>query len=223
MITAGPPIEDIDPVRFISNRSSGKMGYAIAEAAIKAGAEVTLISGPTQLEPPLCKFHAVKSAEQMFNQVIKNIDSVDIFIACAAVADYRVEQVALEKIKKKKQDNLQLNLTKNPDIIKQVAKIAKDNVQGLPFCVAFAAETNDLKSNAQLKLINKGVDLIAANQVGLSANGNNLGFDQNDNELLLLWPEGEMQLKKSTKHIIAQQLIKKISQLYTKKIKHHST
>lgn len=222
MITAGPTIEDIDPVRFISNRSSGKMGYAIAEAAIQAGAEVTLISGPTQLEQPLCQFYSVKTAQQMLHQVTQKIDSIDIFIACAAVADYRVEDIAVEKIKKK-QDTLQLNLVKNPDIIKQVAAIAKENKQGLPFCVAFAAETNNLKANAQQKLTSKGVDLIAANQVGSIANGKTLAFNQDDNELLLFWPEGEILLKRASKKILAQQLIKKISQLYKHKINQHSS
>jgi len=221
MITAGPTIEDIDPVRFISNRSSGKMGYAIAEAAIKAGAEVTLISGPTQLKPPLCQFSSIKTTQQMYEQVMDNIESTDIFISCAAVADYRVENKALEKIKKK-QDNLELKLIKNPDIIKQVAEAAKENPKGLPFCVAFAAETNNLLSHAQQKLKNKKVDLIAANKVGLSDNGKPIGFDQDDNQLLLLWPKGKTQLKKASKQILAQQLIKKIAQLYQKKITNNS-
>jgi len=222
MITAGPTIEDIDPVRYISNRSSGKMGYAIAEAAIKAGAKVTLISGPTQLQPhPLCQFHSVKTAEQMLNKVNKNIQSIDIFIACAAVADYRVADVALEKIKKK-QETLELKLVKNPDIIKQVATIAKEHNQGLPFCVAFAAETNNLETNARQKLASKGVDLIAANHVGISKKGDLIGFNQDDNELSLYWSKGELQLKKASKLIIAQQLIQKISQLYQNKITNHS-
>lgn len=218
-ITAGPTIEDIDPVRFISNRSSGKMGYAIAEEAIKAGAEVTLISGPTQLKQPLCHFHSIRTAKQMLQLVNQHIESTDIFIACAAVADYRAEHVAKEKLKKTR-DRLELKLIKNPDIIKQVAKRAKENTKGLPFCVAFAAETNDLKANAQQKLKNKGVDLIAANQVGISARGDSLAFDQDDNELLLLWPKGELQLQKASKQILAQQLIEKISLLYKNKINH---
>jgi len=217
MVTAGPTIEDIDPVRFISNRSSGKMGYAIAEAAIEAGAEVTLISGPTQLKPPLCQFYSIKTAQQMYQKVMDGIESIDIFISCAAVADYRVENKALEKIKKK-QDSLELKLIKNPDIIKQVAINAKENLHGLPFCVAFAAETNNIQSNAKHKLKSKGVDLIAANKVGLSDKGKPIGFDQDDNELALYWPKGQLQLKKASKQKLAKKLIKKISQLYQKKI-----
>jgi phosphopantothenoylcysteine decarboxylase / phosphopantothenate---cysteine ligase len=222
MITAGPTIEDIDPVRFISNRSSGKMGYALTHAAIQAGANVTLISGPTQLQPPQCQFHSVKTARQMLNQVMKEIESVDIFIACAAVADYRVDQVAQQKLKKS-QDTLELKLVKNPDIIKQVSGIAKKKNRELPFTVAFAAETNDLTLHAQQKLQNKGVDLIAANWVGRADNGHSIGFDQDENELFLFWPKGELHLKKSSKQFLALQLIDKISQLYQHKIKSHQS
>ncbi|MFK5893960.1 MAG: bifunctional phosphopantothenoylcysteine decarboxylase/phosphopantothenate--cysteine ligase CoaBC [Pseudomonadota bacterium] len=218
MITAGPTIEDIDPVRFISNRSSGKMGYAIANAAIQAGADVTLISGPTQLPAPsACQFHCVKTAKQMLQQVMKEIELVDIFIACAAVADYRVDQIAQQKLKKK-QDTLELKLVKNPDIIQQVASIAKQHNKGLPFSVAFAAETNDLKSNAQQKLHNKGVDLVAANWVGQAEDGKTIGFDQDENELFLFWPKGELHLEKTSKQRLAEKLIEKISQLHQFKI-----
>ncbi len=212
MITAGPTIEEIDPVRFISNRSSGKMGYAIAQAAINSGAEVSLISGPTQLPPPDCHFYAVQTAQQMLKQVLDNIEKIDIFIACAAVADYRPEKILAKKIKKKEQ-NLELKLIKNPDIVKHVADISKQN-NNRPFCVAFAAETNDLQTHAKQKLANKGVHLLAANWVGISAEGENLGFDQNDNELFLFWANGESHLEKTSKVILAQQLIDKISLLY---------
>ncbi|MFK5986565.1 MAG: bifunctional phosphopantothenoylcysteine decarboxylase/phosphopantothenate--cysteine ligase CoaBC [Pseudomonadota bacterium] len=219
MITAGPTVEEIDPVRFISNRSSGKMGYAIAQAAIDAGAEVTLVSGPTLLTAPDCHFYSVQSAQQMLQQVMDNINTTDIFIACAAVADYRPEQVLKQKLKKHpNNNNLVLNLIKNPDIIKQVAELAAKNTKNRPFCVAFAAETNDLKKHAQQKLNNKGVQLLAANWVGKSASGESLGFDQEQNELFLFWPGGESHLKKTTKIILAQQLIETISLIYNKKL-----
>jgi len=204
MITAGPTVEDIDPVRYISNRSSGKMGYAIAEAAKDAGAEVILVSGPTRLQAPLVSLRPVKSAQQMHEQVMQEIKDVDIFIACAAVADYRPEKMEDRKIKKS-QDILQLNLVKNPDIVKNVAAL-----ESAPFTVGFAAETNDLIKNAHSKLKNKKLQLIVANKVG-----EQLAFDQDDNELHLFWPDGEEKFKKASKKNLAKQLIDKITVLYT--------
>jgi len=208
MVTAGPTVENIDPVRFISNRSSGKMGYAIAEAASQAGAKVTLVSGPTQLQSPNVSFHSVKSAQQMYEQVMQNIADIDIFISCAAVADYRPEKIQLQKIKKK-QDTLQLNLVKNPDIVKSVAAMTK-----APFTVGFAAETDDLIKHAHGKLQNKKLQLIVANKVG-----EKIGFDQDDNELHLFWPDGEEKLPKASKKQLAHQLIEKIAVLYNQQPK----
>jgi len=207
MITAGPTVEEIDPVRYISNRSSGKMGYAIAQAAQAAGAEVILVSGPTRLEAPVVTLHNVKSAQQMYTQVMKDIEQVDIFIACAAVADYRPETLETQKIKKH-QDVLQLNLIKNPDIVKSVAALKNS-----PFTVGFAAETNDLIAHAHGKLRDKKLQLIVANKVGAG-----LAFDQDDNELHLFWPDGEMQLSKANKKHLAKQLIEKIAVLYSQYI-----
>lgn len=205
MVTAGPTVEEIDPVRFISNRSSGKMGYAVAEAAKAAGAKVILVSGPTQLPAPEVDFYAIKSAQQMYDTVMQKVSGVDIFIACAAVADYRPETIQNEKIKKQKGvDSLQLNLIKNPDIVKSVAAL-----DSAPFTVGFAAETHDLVNNAHSKLKNKKLQLIVANKVGT-----HLAFDQDDNELHLFWPEGEEKFKKSSKKHLAIQLIEKIASLY---------
>ncbi len=198
MVTAGPTREAIDPVRYISNKSSGKMGYAIAQAAAEAGAEVILVSGPTRLSSPV-RVHrtAVISADEMYDAVMAVVDDVDIFVACAAVADYRVEAPAQQKRKK---DNHSLNLTLTPtrDILQSVTARPTP-----PFAVGFAAETEDLLQNARSKLERKSLDMIAANQVGIEG----LGFDSNDNELYVLWKGGEQHLAKASKDVIARQLI----------------
>lgn len=198
MISAGPTREAIDPVRYISNRSSGKMGYAVAEAALAAGAEVTLVSGPVCLTPPPGA-HMVyaESAQQMLQQVEAHIDGQQIFIATAAVADYRVAMAASQKIKKSAA-TMTLELVRNPDILGAVA--ARDN---RPFCVGFAAETQDLAHNAQQKLNAKKLDMIAANRV----DGNDSGFDVDDNALELYWPGGSTHLARQPKKSIAHALI----------------
>lgn len=178
LITAGPTHEAIDPVRFIGNRSSGKMGFAIAEAAAKAGAKVTLISGPVGLKSsPDIKRIDVRSAEQMFAAVQDNYQQQDCFIGAAAVADYRVKEAANEKMKKQDGvDELTLELVKNPDIIQWVAAQADK-----PFVVGFAAETNNLIGYAKDKLARKKLDMICANLVGES-----LGFEAQHNQLTFI-------------------------------------
>ena len=167
LVTAGPTREAIDPVRYISNRSSGKMGYAVAIAAIEAGADVSLISGPVNLpEPSRVQITKVTSAAQMHSAVMQKISDTDIFISVAAVADYSLETISEQKIKKSS-DSFELKLKKNPDILSEVAAL-----QNAPFSVGFAAETENLEANAQSKLRSKKLDMIAANQVA-----DDRGFD----------------------------------------------
>jgi phosphopantothenoylcysteine decarboxylase/phosphopantothenate--cysteine ligase len=180
LITAGPTRERIDPVRFISNRSSGKMGYAVAQAARDRGAEVVLVSGPVNLGvPPGVRRVCVESAEQMYDAVMQEIAGTDIFIGTAAVADYRPASPASCKIKKTS-DKLDLCMERTIDILATVAQRADR-----PYTVGFAAETNDVEAHALSKLSRKNLDLIAANEVGDSK-----CFEQDDNALTLFWPNG---------------------------------
>jgi phosphopantothenoylcysteine decarboxylase/phosphopantothenate--cysteine ligase len=205
MVTAGPTREAIDPVRYLSNRSSGKMGYALARAGVEAGADVTLISGPVALAPPAgVRTTNVETADQMFDAVIGSIADVDIFIGCAAVADYRVDAPAEQK-RKKNDLSLSLTLTPTRDILHNVT--ARPNP---PFAVGFAAETENLIANARGKLERKSLDMIAANEVG----DDGLGFDSNENELHVLWKGGEQRLAKAPKDLIARQLIGLIASSY---------
>jgi len=205
MVTAGPTHEAIDPVRYISNRSSGKMGYAIARAAIEAGAKVSLVAGPVALDPPPgADTQMVVSADEMFEAVMNSIDSADIFIASAAVADYRVAAPAEQK-RKKDEHSLSLTLTPTRDILRCVTARPAP-----PFAVGFAAETENLLQNARAKLEGKSLDMIAANQVGVEGSG----FDSNDNELHVLWNGGEQCLAKAPKDIIARQLIGLVAKCY---------
>ncbi len=205
MITAGPTREAIDPVRYLSNRSSGKMGYALAQAAIDQGAEVTLVSGPVSLSAPsAAQLLGCTSAQQMLEQVMASIDRQDIFIATAAVADYRIDQVAQHKIKKSA-DSLTLNLVKNTDILSTVSALDKR-----PFCVGFAAETQDLESYAEQKMKTKKLDMIAANRV----DGNDSGFEVDENALSVFWPGGSKQLPRQSKIQIAIALIDIIADLF---------
>ena len=204
MITAGPTREAIDPVRYISNRSSGKMGYALVEAAIAAGAEVTLVSGPVCLSPPQSpslKLLAVQTADEMYAAVMSGISEQDIFIATAAVADYRVEAVATHKIKKSA-ERLQLNLLRNRDILAAVAALDQR-----PFCVGFAAETRDLESYALAKLDSKRLDMIAANRVDDAESG----FEVDFNALTVFWKDGSCEYPRQTKKQLALRLIDKIA------------
>ncbi|MCK4708192.1 MAG: bifunctional phosphopantothenoylcysteine decarboxylase/phosphopantothenate--cysteine ligase CoaBC [Gammaproteobacteria bacterium] len=205
MITAGPTREAIDPVRFISNRSSGKMGYAIAQAALDEGAQVTLVSGPVCIQPPQpVKLLKCQSADEMYRQVMANIDGQDIFIATAAVADYRVDNIAQQKIKKSA-DEMTLKLVKNQDILATVSAL-----KAKPFCVGFAAETNNLQQYAKEKLTAKNLDLIAANKVDDPESG----FDVDVNALSVYWGSGSKQLSVKPKKIIAIELIEIIGELF---------
>jgi phosphopantothenoylcysteine decarboxylase / phosphopantothenate---cysteine ligase len=202
MITAGPTRERIDPVRFITNRSSGKMGFAVAEAAGKAGAEVVLVSGPVNVAtPPGVRRVDVETAEQMMNAVDEHLADTDIFIAAAAVSDYRPVQCASEKIKKTS-DSLTLALSRTTDILATVAARAPR-----PFVVGFAAETQNVERNALAKLEGKRLDMIAANQVG-----DNLAFDCEDNALTVYWPGGKQDLGRGPKRQLAAALVSLIAE-----------
>jgi phosphopantothenoylcysteine decarboxylase/phosphopantothenate--cysteine ligase len=205
MVTAGPTREPIDPVRYLTNRSSGKMGYAVAEAAREAGADVVLISGPTALDTPAgVETFRVETAAEMLDAVQAQLAvGCDLFIGTAAVADYRPAVPAASKIKKQA-DVLSLALQPVTDILASVACS-----EPRPFCVGFAAETENLLSHAQKKRMAKGVELIAANQVGAG-----LGFDTDDNELLLVWEGGSRRLERAPKTRLARQLVQQIAELY---------
>lgn len=204
LITAGPTFEAIDPVRGITNTSSGKMGYAVAKAALEAGADVTLISGPVCLSPPVAaKCINVISANEMLSAVKKQITHTDIFISVAAVADYRMITTNQQKIKKTN-DALILELVPNPDILKYVTDLIK-----VPFCVGFAAETENLAKNAEIKRQKKKCPLLIANLAQ-----DTLGADKS--ELLLLDDEGIQQLPNAPKIDQARYLINHIAYLYKK-------
>ena len=208
VITAGPTREAIDPVRYISNHSSGKMGYAIAHAALRAGAQVTLISGPVNITAPVgCELIEVTSATQMHQQALSQAASCTTFVACAAVADYRVADIALEKIKKT-HDNMQISLVKNHDIVADVAKLADK-----PFIVGFAAETQDVEHYARGKLMRKNLDLIAANDVAKSGQG----FNSDNNALTVFSAIDKIEIPLANKSIIAKQLVSLINQHYLAK------
>lgn len=207
LITAGPTREDIDPVRFISNRSSGRMGYALAQAAQAAGAQVILISGPVALSPlPGIQLISVYSAQEMLAAVMTQIATVDIFIATAAVADYRPSQPLAHKFKKHETD-WQIALERTPDILATVASLPNP-----PFTVGFAAETDNLLEYAQQKLQQKKLDMIIANPVGLPG----VGFDSEENQLSVLWTDGSIELPRATKTKLAKQLLEIIIQHYQK-------
>jgi phosphopantothenoylcysteine decarboxylase / phosphopantothenate---cysteine ligase len=201
LVTAGPTREPIDPVRYISNSSSGKMGFALAEAAARAGAEVTLVSGPVQLSTPRGVQRVdVASASEMHDAVLLRASSCDIFIACAAVADYRPVDRAQQKIKKNAPE-IELRLTRNPDILAEVAALSPR-----PFTVGFAAETENLLEHARAKLERKRLDLIVANDVARR----DIGFDSDFNEVCIISASGTCALERGTKHAIARTLIAEI-------------
>nr|WP_086937822.1 bifunctional phosphopantothenoylcysteine decarboxylase/phosphopantothenate--cysteine ligase CoaBC [Thaumasiovibrio occultus] len=207
-ITAGPTREALDPVRYITNHSSGKMGFAIAAAAAKQGANVTLIAGPVSLATPAnVKRIDVGSAQEMLDAVMETVREQDIFIGCAAVADYRAAQAASQKIKKSSHsDEMTLTLVKNPDIIATVAALNEQR----PFTVGFAAETNNVAEYATSKLARKGLDMICANDVSSSAQG----FNSDHNALHLYWPDGDKALPLTTKTALGHQLINEIVARY---------
>jgi phosphopantothenoylcysteine decarboxylase/phosphopantothenate--cysteine ligase len=204
LVTAGPTRERIDPVRFITNRSSGKMGYAVAEAARDAGAEVVIVSGPVNVPTPAgVRRIDVETAEQMMDAVRAELAGTDIFIAAAAVSDYRPVQAAAEKIKKTS-DSLMLALSRTTDIL---ATVAANTPR--PFVVGFAAETQNVERNALIKLEGKRLDMIAANQVG-----DRLAFDCDDNALTVYWPGGKRELARAAKRDVAAGLVNMIAERF---------
>jgi len=214
VVTAGPTREAIDPVRFISNRSSGKMGYAVARAAREAGARVELVSGPVDLETPAGVLRtSVESAREMLEVVLDRMAAgCDLFVGAAAVADYRPVSPSSQKIKKGSAPS-SLQLEPAPDILATVAALEKR-----PFCVGFAAETEDLLRNAQKKRLRKGVEVIAANRVGKG-----LGFETDENELLLVWEGGSQLLTKDHKTRLARRLIECVADLYRQRYPNQET
>ncbi|ELG5194276.1 bifunctional phosphopantothenoylcysteine decarboxylase/phosphopantothenate--cysteine ligase CoaBC [Vibrio cholerae] len=197
LITAGPTREALDPVRYITNHSSGKMGFALAKAAAQLGADVTLISGPVHLPTPVGVNRIdVQSGLEMHSTVMKEATSHQIFIACAAVADYRPQTVAEQKIKKSRDnDTLTIEMVKNPDIVASVAALTENR----PFTVGFAAETQDVETYARSKLMRKNLDMICANDVSIAGQG----FNSNENALTLFWKEGQHSLPLTSKDALA--------------------
>jgi phosphopantothenoylcysteine decarboxylase/phosphopantothenate--cysteine ligase len=205
LISAGPTREPLDPVRYITNRSSGKMGYALANAALKAGAEVTLVSGPVTLSAPVnAGLVSVETAAQMYAAVISKAAEHDIYIGAAAVADYSPATIEQAKIKKQAgQTSLTVTLQKTRDILAEVAQLPNR-----PFTVGFAAETHDLEQYAQDKLTRKNLDMIAANWVGRDLGG----FDSEQNALQVFWKDGQKNLAMTDKNKLAEQLIRLIAE-----------
>jgi phosphopantothenoylcysteine decarboxylase/phosphopantothenate--cysteine ligase len=204
LITAGPTREPIDPIRYITNRSSGKMGFAVAAAAREAGADVVLVSGPVALVGPAgVRRVDVETAEQMYAKVHEEIASTDIFVACAAVSDYRPEKAAPQKIKRSAAE-MQLALVRSPDTLASVAALPQP-----PFTVGFAAETHELAKHAREKLEKKRVDIIAANQVGPDC-----GFDRETNALTVFWKGGELAFGEGSKPVLARRLVELVAERY---------
>ena len=209
MITAGPTYEPIDPVRFIGNRSSGRMGFALAQAAREAGANVTLISGPShEATPDDVARIDIETAAQMYDAVMARLRQHDIFISAAAVADYRPKTAAAQKLKKN-DAGLSIELERTEDILSAVAGSTPR-----PFVVGFAAETENLEGNARAKLERKSLDMIAANLVGRDANARDIGFNSEYNALHVLWAEGEQALARARKTTLARELIKLVAHHY---------
>ena len=204
LITAGPTQEPIDPVRFITNRSSGKMGYSLAEAAIESGAKVTLISGPVNLEPPTnCNLVEIKTAKEMYESVMHHIKGMDVYIGTAAVSDYSPAHINESKLKKDGSNAaMTLELKENQDILKSVSEL-----NDRPYVVGFAAETEDLIENAEKKLKNKKLDLIVANDVS----DKEIGFDSDQNEVTLITHKGKELIQRQNKKKISKKIIDFIS------------
>ncbi len=214
LVTSGPTREPIDPVRYLSNRSSGKMGHAITTAALRRGAAVILFSGPTALTPPPgATFVPVQTAEEMREAALQHLAAATVVIKAAAVADYRVANPAGQKIKSKKDEGLTLDLVPNPDILRELAAR-----KGRTFLVGFAAETNDLRRNAQAKLAAKGIDLLVANDVSRTG----IGFEADDNQVVLLdrWG-GELELPKMSKLAVADAILDRVLALRASAVAPH--
>ena len=205
LITAGPTQEPIDPVRFITNRSSGKMGYSLAQSAIDYGAKVTLISGPVNLEPPSnCNFISIKTADEMFEAVMHHINDKDVYIGTAAVSDYKPAKMQNNKIKKDGSNSpITLELEENKDILKSVSAL-----NHRPFVVGFAAETNDVIENAEKKLSSKDLDLIVANDVSKKE----IGFDSEENEVTLVTSADNYLIERQSKKKVSNKIIEFISE-----------
>ncbi|MCY7295768.1 bifunctional phosphopantothenoylcysteine decarboxylase/phosphopantothenate--cysteine ligase CoaBC [Alteromonas sp. a30] len=205
VITAGPTREHLDPVRYITNYSSGKMGFALARAAHLMGAEVVLVSGPVNLPTPsVSKFHKVVTAQNMLDAVMGEISDSDIFIGCAAVADYRPVESVNHKIKKSNEE-MSLSFVRNPDILANVAAL-----ENAPFTVGFAAETQNVSGYAKDKLERKKLNMIAANDVSKK----DIGFNSDDNQLHVFWKDGDVLLDRADKLTLATQLLTLISEHY---------
>ena len=208
LITAGPTVEAIDPVRAITNYSSGKMGYAIAQAAVEAGAKVTLISGPTALNIPAnVDYIGVQSAQQMYDAVMQYIRTQNLFIATAAVADWHVVNKQTQKIKKHAEQKMTLELAPNPDILASVAALTNP-----PFCIGFAAESNNVLEYARAKRIAKKIPLIIANQVPSA-------FGNDENELIVIDENGHSVLPRKNKLNLARQLMSEIAKRFFQQYK----
>jgi phosphopantothenoylcysteine decarboxylase/phosphopantothenate--cysteine ligase len=199
LVTAGPTREPIDPVRYLSNRSSGKMGYALAEAALENGHEVTLISGPVNLTPPRgAKLISIVASDEMFDAVLRHAAGCDILVMCAAVADYKSATISSQKIKRGRAD-LALRLSPTRDVLASLPQDRQYLVAG------FAAETNDLEKNAQKKLREKNCDLIVANDVSRT----DAGLESDENEVTIFFRDGEQKkISRAPKKIIARELVK---------------
>lgn len=213
VISAGPTYEDIDPVRFLGNRSSGRMGFAVAAAAAEAGAQVTLVAGPVYLPTPAGVQRVdVRSARQMHAAVLAEAEAADVYVAAAAVGDFRPLEVAAHKIKKRGDGGMTLELTQNPDILADVAALPQR-----PLLVGFAAETENVEVYARAKLVRKRLDLIAANQVG-----GGLGFETEDNSLTLISADDVTHLPTASKRELARQLIEIVAQRLERRGAHDS-
>ena len=205
LITAGPTVEPIDPVRYLTNNSSGKMGYALAEIAYLAGAEVYLISGPVNLKSfEGVNLFNINTADEMLLEVKNLINEIDIFIGCAAVADFKPIDFNTSKIKKNEDDEISLKLTKNPDILQYASDHMEDKI-----VIGFSAETDNVIENAKIKLLKKNLNMIICNDVS----DKTIGFDSNDNEVHLITHDDVIKLSKTTKLKIAKQIIKSIESL----------
>ncbi len=204
VITAGPTREPIDPVRYITNRSSGKMGYAMARAVAAQGADVVLVSGPVNLEDPAgVEVRRVMTAQDMYDATHAAIENADIFIAAAAVADYRPADTKEQKIKKTG-ESMRIDLVRCPDLLASVAAL-----EAGPFTVGFAAETEKVDAYARAKLENKQLDMIIANRVG-----DDCGFDSDDNTVNVLWPDGEKRFATARKATLARDLVALVARRY---------
>ena len=207
LITAGPTFESIDPVRFIGNRSSGKMGFAVAQAAIEAGAEVTLIAGPVHLATPTGVNRIdVETAQVMYEKVMDSVGESDIFISCAAVADYRPVELMEKKIKKTEQDSLSIELEPTHDIVADVAQ-----QEDKPFVVGFAAETQDVATYARGKLEKKNLKMIIANDVS----NTDIGFNSDSNSVTVFWGQNQQDFPRMSKSALSNELIELIAHQYT--------